>query len=150
MSLNRSTKTYTVKLGYIKLGFTNTWCISKCYQGPNLTPFTSMLNKLRYIKLYISKTRIYRSFSEVPLPFKSMLIKFIYQTVRNVYLSILNIYIYIYLNIEHKCIYLLILFMFVPDKVRHWTCTPESGPLIGSPVRTIRPVLERQSCRRVS
>ena len=35
-----------------------------------------MLNKLGYIELYISKTRIYRSFSEVPLPFKSMLITF--------------------------------------------------------------------------
>ena len=56
--------------------FTNTWCISKCYQGPNITPLTSMLNKLGYIELYISKTRIYRSFSEVPLPFKSMLITF--------------------------------------------------------------------------
>ena len=33
-------------------------------------------NKLGYIELYISKTRIYRSFSEVPLPFKSMLITF--------------------------------------------------------------------------
>ena len=56
--------------------FTNTWRISKCYQGPNVTPLTSMLNKLGYIELYISKTRIYRSFSEVPLPFKSMLITF--------------------------------------------------------------------------
>ena len=35
-----------------------------------------MLNKLWYIELYISKTRIYRSFSEVPLPFRSMLITF--------------------------------------------------------------------------
>ena len=35
-----------------------------------------MLNKLGYIELYISKTRIYQSFSEVPLPFKSMLITF--------------------------------------------------------------------------
>ena len=43
--------------------------------GPNVTPLTSMLNKLGYIELYISKTRIYRSF-EVPLPFKSMLITF--------------------------------------------------------------------------
>ena len=25
------------------------------------------------------------------------------------------------------------------DKVRHLTCAPESGPLIGSPIRTIRP-----------
>ena len=39
---------------------------------------------------------------------------------------------------------------FVSDKVRHWTCAPESGPLIGSPVCTIRPGLGRQSCRRVS
>ena len=49
--------------------FTNTWCIStwsKCYQGPKLAPFTSMLNKLGYIKLYISKTWLYQSFSEVP------------------------------------------------------------------------------------
>ena len=36
------------------------------------------------------------------------------------------------------------------DKVRHLTCAPESGPLIGSPIRTIRPGLGRQSCRRVS
>ena len=36
------------------------------------------------------------------------------------------------------------------DKVRHLTCTPESGPLIGSPIRTIRPGLGRQGCRRVS
>ena len=35
-----------------------------------------MLNKLGYIELYISKTWIYQSFSEVPLPFKSMLITF--------------------------------------------------------------------------
>ena len=28
---------------------------------------------------------------------------------------------------------------FAADIVRHWTCTPESGPLIGSPVRTILP-----------
>ena len=27
------------------------------------------------------------------------------------------------------------------DIVRHWTCAPESGPLIGSPVRTILPAL---------
>ena len=25
------------------------------------------------------------------------------------------------------------------DEVRHLTCAPESGPLIGSPIRTIRP-----------
>ena len=36
------------------------------------------------------------------------------------------------------------------DKVRHLTCAPESGPLIGSPIRTIQPGLERQGCRRVS
>ena len=39
---------------------------------------------------------------------------------------------------------------FVTDKVRHWTCAPESGPLIGSPVRTIWPALGSQSSRRVS
>ena len=39
---------------------------------------------------------------------------------------------------------------FVLDVVRRLTCTPESGPLIGSPVRTIRPGLGRQSSRRVS
>ena len=27
------------------------------------------------------------------------------------------------------------------DKVRHLTCAPESGPLIGSPIRMIRPGL---------
>ena len=36
------------------------------------------------------------------------------------------------------------------DKVRHLTCAPEPGPLIGSPIRTIRPGLRRQGCRRVS
>ena len=36
---------------------------------------------------------------------------------------------------------------FVLDMVR---CSPESGPLIGSPVHTIRPGLGRQSSRRVS
>ena len=36
------------------------------------------------------------------------------------------------------------------DKVRHLTCAPESGPLIGSPIRTIRPGLGRQGCHRVS
>ena len=39
---------------------------------------------------------------------------------------------------------------FVLDMVRRLTCAPESGPLIGSPVRTIRPALGRQSSRRVS
>ena len=39
---------------------------------------------------------------------------------------------------------------FVADKVRHWTCAPESGPLIGSPVRTICSALGRHSNRRVS
>ena len=36
------------------------------------------------------------------------------------------------------------------DAVRHLTCAPESGPLIGSPFRTIRPGLEMQSGREVS
>ena len=36
------------------------------------------------------------------------------------------------------------------DKVRHLTCAPESGPLIGSPIHTIRSGLGRQGCRRVS
>ena len=31
-----------------------------------------------------------------------------------------------------------------------FVCAPESGPLIGSPVRTIWPALGRQSSRRVS
>ena len=39
---------------------------------------------------------------------------------------------------------------FVLEMVRRLTCAPESGPLIGSPVRTIRPGLGRQSSRRVS
>ena len=39
---------------------------------------------------------------------------------------------------------------FPSDKVRHFTCAPESGLLIGSPIRTIRPGLGKQSCRRVS
>ena len=39
---------------------------------------------------------------------------------------------------------------FVADKVTHWTCAPESWPLIGSPVRTILPALGSQSSRRVS
>ena len=39
---------------------------------------------------------------------------------------------------------------FAADKVRHWTCAPESGPLIGSPVRTILQALGSQSSRRVS
>ena len=39
---------------------------------------------------------------------------------------------------------------FTADQVRHWTCAPESGPLIGSPVRTILPALGSQSSRRVS
>ena len=39
---------------------------------------------------------------------------------------------------------------FVLDMVRRLTCAPESGPLIGSPVRTIRLGLGRQSSRRVS
>ena len=63
--------------------FTNTWCISKCYQGPILTPFTSRLNKLGYIELYILKTRIYRSFSEVPCHLNQCKLPFIYQTLRN-------------------------------------------------------------------
>ena len=42
------------------------------YQGPNVTPFTSMLNKLGYIELYISKTRIYRKFFRGPVSLKSM------------------------------------------------------------------------------
>ena len=29
---------------------------------------------------------------------------------------------------------------FIIDMVRHWTSAPESGPLIGLPVRTILPV----------
>ena len=36
------------------------------------------------------------------------------------------------------------------DKVRHLTCAPGPGPLIGPPIRTFRPGLVRQSCRRVS
>ena len=39
---------------------------------------------------------------------------------------------------------------FVADKIRHWTCAPESGLLIGSPVRTILPALGSQYSRRVS
>ena len=69
----------------------NTGCISKCYQGPNLTPFTSMLNKLGYIKLYISKTQIYLSFSEVPCHVNQCKLPFIYRTVRN-HLTIFSVY----------------------------------------------------------
>ena len=36
------------------------------------------------------------------------------------------------------------------DIVRHWTCAPESGPLIGSPICTILLALRSQSSRRVS
>ena len=83
---------YTVKLGYIKLGFfTNTWCISKCYQGPNITPFTSMINKLGYIELYISKTQIYRSFSEVPCHWNQCKLPFIYQSSKSSDQNQLNI-----------------------------------------------------------
>ena len=39
---------------------------------------------------------------------------------------------------------------FVLDMVRSLTGAPESGPLIGSPLRTIWPGLRRQSSRRVS
>ena len=39
---------------------------------------------------------------------------------------------------------------FVADKIKHWTCAPESGPLIGSPIRTILPALGSQTSRRVS
>ena len=39
---------------------------------------------------------------------------------------------------------------FAADIMRHWTCAPESGPLIGSPVRTILPALGSRSSRRVS
>ena len=39
---------------------------------------------------------------------------------------------------------------FAVDKVRHWTCAAESGPLIGLPVRTILPAPGSQSGRRVS
>ena len=42
-----------------------------------------MLNKLGYIKLYISKTRIYRSFAEVLCHLNQCKLPFIYQTVRN-------------------------------------------------------------------
>ena len=42
-----------------------------------------MLNKLGYIELYISKTRIYRSFSEVPCHLNQCKLPFIYRTVRN-------------------------------------------------------------------
>ena len=42
-----------------------------------------MLNKLGYIKLYISKTRIYRSFSEVLCHLNQCKLPFIYQTVWN-------------------------------------------------------------------
>ena len=33
------------------------------------------------------------------------------------------------------------------DEVRHLTCAPESGPLIGSPIRTIRPGWECKVAR---
>ena len=42
-----------------------------------------MLNKLGYIELYILKTRIYRSFSEVPCHLNQCKLPFIYRTVRN-------------------------------------------------------------------
>ena len=42
-----------------------------------------MLYKLGYIKLYISKTRIYQSFSEVPCHLNRCKLPFIYQTVLN-------------------------------------------------------------------
>ena len=39
---------------------------------------------------------------------------------------------------------------FAADILRHWTCAPESGPLIGSPVRTKLLRLVSQSSRRGS
>ena len=39
---------------------------------------------------------------------------------------------------------------FALDMVRCFACAPESGPLIGSPVRTILPALGSQSSRKVS
>ena len=81
--------THTVKLGYIKLGFYEYMVYIEVLSRPKLHPFTSMLNKLGYIKLYISKTRIYRSFSEVPCHLSQCKLPFIYRTARN-YFNLLS------------------------------------------------------------
>ena len=72
---------YTVNSDISNSVFTNTWCKSKCYQGPNVTPLHfHVKNKLGYIELYISKTRIYQSFSEIPCHWNQCKLPFIYQS----------------------------------------------------------------------